>query len=466
MLRMLLGVTALAATVLGPIGCAGQSAEDAGSGDEAVVSAARPTKRFLHDGGPKVLVVVSAAKTIDLKPPTDSFLPSVAVAGSDGATPSNDYITGVFARELTGPLMALAQAGYSFDFASQDGEVPTWDANGLELPWFFLGDRDPLFFARDVLLVKQHRDEQVSLLEEAFGPLRISAKETTPELRDAMGRWSSWNADARPRPLSLADVASKIESSGYVGLVVPGGHAPMSDLAFNPDLGRIVQHFHDAQKPIGLICHGPVALMSTLAATKEAAAVDGGWKWQTPADRANRLNDWHAMKGQVTWPFDGYRLTVESTAEEQVMEEVFAGRRRVAYYVDHEMEQMGGVLAPAQGLPALFPGLLTAAIQASGPFVDPIQALLQTSLPKAKITVTMQSLINLANDDNPELRAAVDAENRAGRVWLPGMSAVTADREVVTGANPGSAFCVGQTMDRIIRHAGNASGAIDCERFR
>jgi hypothetical protein len=78
----------------------------------------------------------------------------------------------------------------------------------------------------------------------------------------------------------------------------------------------------------------------------------------------------------------------------------------------------------------------------------------------------MQSFINLASDDNPQLKQAVDDENRAGRVWLPGMSAVTADREVVTGANPGSAYCVGQTMDRIIRSAGSTSGAIDCEKFR
>jgi putative intracellular protease/amidase len=465
--KYLLGAVGLIAAVLGPIGCAEKTGDDAGAADQAVSSGgARPTQRFLHDGGPKVLVVVSAAKTIDLKPPTATFLPSVAIAGSDTATPSNDYITGVFAREASGPLLALAQLGYSFDFATQDGEVPTWDANGLELPWFFLGDRDPLFFARDVALVQQHRDQQVSLLSEAFGPLEISAKETTPELRSAMARWAGWNVDARPKPLSLADVASKIDTSSYVGLVVPGGHAPMSDLAFNPDLGRIVQHFHDAKKPIGLICHGPVALMSTFAATKEAEAVDGGWKFQTPEDRANRLNDWHAMKGKVEWPFAGYRLTVESTAEEQVMEEVFAGRRRVAYYVDHEMEEMGGVLAPAQGVPVLFPGLVTAAIVASVPFVDPIQALLQTSMPKSPITITMKSLINLVTDDNPQLKEAVDDENRAGRIWLPGMSAVTADREVVTGANPGSAFCVGQTMDRIIKKAGNTSGAIDCERFR
>ena len=457
----------LVATGVAQAGCASSPDDSAGS-DQAITasSPSRPTQRLLKEGGPKVLVVVSGAKTIDLKPPTAAFLPSVAVAGSDGPTPSNDYITGVFAREATGPLLALAEAGYSFDFATPDGEPPTWDANGLELPWFVLGDRDPLAFARDVRQGTQHRDEQVSVLMEAFGPLKISAKQTTPELARAIATWTSWNAEPRPKPRKLADVAATIDGSDYVGMVVPGGHAPMSDLAFDPDLGKIVRHFHDENKPIGLICHGPVALMSTLATTDAAKSVAGGWTYATAADRAKRLDDWHAMKGKVEWPFAGYRLTVESSAEEQVMEEVFAGRRRVTYYVDHELEEMGAELAPAQGLPAPFPRLVTAIIVASIPFFDPIQALLQTSLPKSKITVTMQSLLNLANDDNPELRQAIDDENSAGRIWLPGMSAVTADREVVTGANPGSAYCVGQTMDRIIRHAGSTSGAIDCERFR
>jgi putative intracellular protease/amidase len=447
-----------------------QSGDESGdTGDDQNVTAgsdSRPTKRFLRADGPKILVVTSSETQIDLKPADGKFLPSVSIPGSDTDKPADTYITGVFARELTGPLLALAEAGYSFDFASQDGITPTWDVNGLELPWFFWGDRDPLVLADDFIHAQQRRDQAVSLLQEAFGPLQYSAKRSSDELEKSKKRWDGWKPEARPKPRSLAEVASGIESSSYVGLVVPGGHAPMSDLAFNPDLGKIVQHFHDKKLPIGLVCHGPVALMSTLATTEQAKNVEGGWKFRTPADRARRVEDWHTMAGKVEWPFAGYTVTVESTAEEQVMEELFAGRRRVAYYVETEMARAGAALAPAKGIPVAFPGLVTRALDGILRS-DPLQQLLNAGLPQTPVTITMQSFVNMATDENPELKAAIADENRQGRLWLPGLTAVTVHREVVTGANPGSAYCVGQMMDKIVRNpTKDLTSAVNCEAIR
>lgn len=37
----------------------------------------------------------------------------------------------------------------------------------------------------------------------------------------------------------------------------------MIDLHNNQNLGYIINHFHRHNKPTGLICHGPVALLST-----------------------------------------------------------------------------------------------------------------------------------------------------------------------------------------------------------
>jgi putative intracellular protease/amidase len=53
---------------------------------------------------------------------------------------------------------------------------------------------------------------------------------------------------ASPRPFSSI---SDNELASYVGVFIPGGHAPMMDLGDNADLGRILLHFHNSQKPTG-----------------------------------------------------------------------------------------------------------------------------------------------------------------------------------------------------------------------
>lgn len=53
---------------------------------------------------------------------------------------------------------------------------------------------------------------------------------------------------ANPRPFtSISDE----ELGSYDGVFIPGGHAPLSDLGNNPELGRILWHFHNAGKPTG-----------------------------------------------------------------------------------------------------------------------------------------------------------------------------------------------------------------------
>jgi putative intracellular protease/amidase len=443
----------------GSFGCASEPQDDVdGTSGAFTSSSTRPPVHLQGDGsGGTILVVVSTARTIDLKPaqPDTVYLPSVSISDDS----SNDYITGVFARELSEPLKALAQTGiYKFEFASEDGNLPQWDVNGLELPWFFWGERSPVAFLSAIRNSGKAREEAVSLLQEAFGTLVFSPKASSPELTGAINDWQTW--DGAPSnaiaPKSLADVADGIESGQltYAGLLVPGGHAPMSDLAFNPDLGRIVSHFHDEQKPIGVICHGPVALMSTLALTDQAKSVDGGWKWQTAADRANRLNDWHTMRSQgVQWQFSGYPITIESSAEEQIMEMAFAGGRRVSYYVDGEMFKMGALPAPAPGIQ--IPGLATLASASN--FFHTVWS--DKTIP----FIDLQSLLDGAADNgNAELAAAFETEKQQGRLWLPGLSKVTVHAEVISGQSPASARCVGVMMDRAIRKSPDAA-TVDCD---
>jgi putative intracellular protease/amidase len=88
---------------------------------------------------------------------------------------------------------------------------------------------------------------------------------------------------ALTHPKVLAD----IDPNDYDVVFYPGGHGPMEDLAVDPDSGRILTAVLESGRPLALLCHGPAA---TLAAQRE----DG------------------------TWPFNGYRMTALSNAEERL----------------------------------------------------------------------------------------------------------------------------------------------------
>jgi protease I len=60
----------------------------------------------------------------------------------------------------------------------------------------------------------------------------------------------TWDAD-----LAFADV----EPADYAAVVVPGGRAP-EYIRNDPDMPRILRHFFDSEKPVGELCHAPLAL--------------------------------------------------------------------------------------------------------------------------------------------------------------------------------------------------------------
>jgi putative intracellular protease/amidase len=88
---------------------------------------------------------------------------------------------------------------------------------------------------------------------------------------------------ALTHPKVLAD----IDPNDYDVVFYPGGHGPMEDLAVDADSGRILTAVLESGRPLALLCHGPAA---TLAARRD----DG------------------------TWPFEGYRMTGLSNAEERL----------------------------------------------------------------------------------------------------------------------------------------------------
>lgn len=66
-------------------------------------------------------------------------------------------------------------------------------------------------------------------------------------------------------PISLSDV----RLADYDAVYVPGGHGPMEDLAADPESGAILAGALRAELPVGVVCHGPAAL---LAAVDEGGA--------------------------------------------------------------------------------------------------------------------------------------------------------------------------------------------------
>ncbi|THG95038.1 hypothetical protein EW026_g6548 [Hermanssonia centrifuga] len=184
----------------------------------------------------KVLIILSDADSFSLKK-------------SDGAVTQEE--TGVFLQELTKPLIQLLDAGYSITFASPTGKGPNIDPLSESTLAAYLGN----FFAKN-------RDK---------------------ELWEKMRQEN--NLDS-PRPFSSI---SDQELATFAGVFVPGGHAPLSDLGDNPDLGRILLYFHNTSKPTAMLCHGPYALLSTKYAPDSPGFAYNGYKITSWSDQEEKL---------------------------------------------------------------------------------------------------------------------------------------------------------------------------------
>lgn len=123
-----------------------------------------------------------------------------------------------------------------------------------------------------------------------------------------------------PRPFSSI---SDQELASFSGVFIPGGHAPLTDLGDNPDLGRILLHFHNNQKPTGMfaplslphnlftvfgtaaLCHGPFAFLSTKHAPGSTGFAYQGYKITSWSDTEESLVE-TMKRGEV-------EIKVEST---------------------------------------------------------------------------------------------------------------------------------------------------------
>ncbi|NDZ62398.1 type 1 glutamine amidotransferase domain-containing protein [Streptomyces anulatus] len=140
------------------------------------------------------------------------------VSGADHWTLADGtaHPTGFWAEEAVAPYRAFTDAGHEVVVATPGGVVPAVDRGSL---------------APDVNGGQEGADAVAAGLE-AFEELR--------------------------RPVALEDV----DPDAYDAVYYPGGHGPMEDLAVDPVSGRLLARVLASGKPLGVVCHGPAALLA------------------------------------------------------------------------------------------------------------------------------------------------------------------------------------------------------------
>ncbi|EOI3551662.1 type 1 glutamine amidotransferase domain-containing protein [Cronobacter turicensis] len=217
-----------------------------------------------------VLVVLSDADHLDLK---------------DGKV----FPTGFYLNELMQPVKRLLDAGHQVTFATPNGLAPTLDKSS----------DDKMYFNNDVNAWRTHR----ALLDK----LKLTSPVSSPVI-------------------SLARAAQRGYGE-FDAIYIPGGHAPMQDLLTSPALGQALAAFHAAGKPTALVCHGPIALLSTLP--------------DAPAFTRQLAETGHAA-AQRGWIYAGYRMTVISNAEEEIAKGLLPKGGAMKFYPQTALEQAGG----------------------------------------------------------------------------------------------------------------------------
>lgn len=202
-----------------------------------------------------VLVLLSDADHLDLK---------------DGKR----YPTGFYLNELMEPVKMLLDAGHQVTFATPGGRAPAVDKVSL----------DAQYFGGGAAAYAEHR----ALMEKL-----------------------ALTSPARSPVVSL----DRVEQQGYAAydaVYVPGGHAPMQDLIRDPRVGRLLSAFHAAGKTTALTCHGPAALLATVAQQDFVARLEAGQAMPRPQ-----------------WIYAGYRMTVISNVEEAQAQGMLNGEMKL-----------------------------------------------------------------------------------------------------------------------------------------
>ncbi len=146
----------------------------------------------------KILMIVTGASTLTL---------------NDGT----EHPTGFWAEELVTAHRDLVAAGHTVTIATPDGVTPTVDAGSLD-------------------------------------PSQAGGEANARRLADYL--------DAIATDLASATPIARSTRPTMPPSCCPGGHGPMTDLAFDANVGRVLVAANDAGTIIAPFCHGPAALLS------------------------------------------------------------------------------------------------------------------------------------------------------------------------------------------------------------
>ncbi|MEU6546094.1 type 1 glutamine amidotransferase domain-containing protein [Streptomyces sp. NPDC046859] len=173
------------------------------------------------------------------------------MTGSDHLTLADgtEHPTGFWAEEAVAPYEAFRAAGHEITVATPGGVVPPVDKASLAPE--FNGGQD--------------------------GADRIAAVLASMTELDA--------------PLRLEDV----RLDDYAAVFYPGGHGPMEDLAADAASGELLTRALRSGKPLGVVCHGPAAL---LAATGDGGNAFAGYR---VAGFTNEEETQGGLAGRLTW---------------------------------------------------------------------------------------------------------------------------------------------------------------------
>jgi putative intracellular protease/amidase len=232
----------------------------------AIAALSAAFSAYAETGKGKILVLMSNARSLTLQ---------------GGASTE----VGFYLNEFATPAQRLVAEGYELVVATPNGARPDVDARSV----------DAKFFGGSV--------------EKMNAALRFA--QTHP---------------AVVKPLSL----DRVEAGGlqqYAGVFIPGGHAPIVDLAPDARVGAILRHFQENRKPTAAICHGPLALLAAQT---------------NPASFSQELAGGRTPKSG-NFAYAGYRMTVFSTVEERQVEQgAFKGR--VQYYPEDGLRAAGAAV--------------------------------------------------------------------------------------------------------------------------
>ena len=133
--------------------------------------------------------------------------------------------------------------------------------------------------------------------------------------------------------ISLSRVA-QIGYDNFDAIYVPGGHAPMNDLLKDRELGALLTYFNKHQKVTALVCHGPIALLSTLPnASQFVQALESG----------------KTVKEPQNWIYADYQMTVFSNQEEEASKG-WLGGGEMKFYPQPALILAGGKYQQSENL--------------------------------------------------------------------------------------------------------------------